>query len=329
MSPWEARINYEKCTLSTETDATKTFLTEDRLLIATVVAANKHDIAYGIAQASRYSWTTTGMRLGSRKIQDPYTTELQAIAAVLKCVERGLTSNLRILLTTSSLPVLQVLNKPARQSGQRAIASIYRSKNEIEKRGIRIEWQWVPISTPFSIRDRAKEEARKALKRDTSEHQWAATTSVLSQLRPLLLRKRELPHGVGKASQELDTALPGKHTKAIYDSLKKKDARIIVQLRTGCARLNQFLARIRAVESPICQCGAAPESIRHFLFSCSRWTTQRKKMYDKWPGKEGDVRFFTGSKSATDTAAWRPELEAIQTVIEYVRATTRFEMATG
>ena len=119
---------------------------------------------------------------------------------------------------------------------------------------------------------------------------------------------RELPRGIGTVIQELDTALPGRHTKLIYDSLKKEDAKILVQLRTGCARLNQYLARIRAVESAICQCGAAPESPRHFLFSCARWIAQRKKIYDKWPGKEGDMRFFTGAKSARETSAWQPEL---------------------
>ena len=52
-------------------------------------------------------------------------------------------------------------------------------------------------------------------------------------------------------------------------------------------------------------------------------------MNDKWPGKEGDMRFFMGAKSATETSTWKPELKAIQTVIEYVRATMRFETETG
>ena len=183
------------------------------------------------------------MRLDSRKPQSPYTTELQAIAAVLKDVGRRLPSNLRILVTTSNLSVLQVLSNPARQSGQCAIDSIYKSKKEIEKRGIRIQWQWVPIATLFAIRDKAKEEAHKVLERDInhSQQQWAARSSVLSQMKPLLHRKKELPRRIGRAIRELDTALPGRHTKVIYDSLKKKDARILVQLRTGCARLNQFL----------------------------------------------------------------------------------------
>ena len=192
--PWEARISYKEHTLSSKTDAAEAFLKEDRLLITIAVAANEHGIAYGIAQASRYASVVTGMRLDSRKTQSPYTTALEAIAAVFKYVCRRLPSNLSILVTTSNLSVLQVLSNPARQSRQCAINSTYKSKKEMEKRGIKIQWQWVPIATPFAIRDKAKEEAHKVLKRDInySQQQWAARSTVLSQMRSLLCRKREL-----------------------------------------------------------------------------------------------------------------------------------------
>ena len=55
---------------------------------------------------------------------------------------------------------------------------------------------------------------------------------------PQLAYKRMLPQGVSKAIYELDIALPEKHTKEIYDFINKRDARILVQLRTECARLN-------------------------------------------------------------------------------------------
>ena len=84
------------------------------------------------------------------------------------------------------------------------------------------------------------------------------------------MKKVTLPLGVGRAIKELDCALPGPHTKIIYDNLTKNKAKDIAQLRTGDAKLNVFLARIKATELVICACGAAPESVRHFLFSCSR-----------------------------------------------------------
>ena len=49
-------------------------------------------------------------------------------------------------------------------------------------------------------------------------------------------------------------------------------------------------------------------------------------MYKKWPGKEGNLRFFVGAKGTNDGTAWCPELEAIRAVINYTKATTRFEI---
>jgi hypothetical protein len=47
----------------------------------------------------------------------------------------------------------------------------------------------------------------------------------------------------------MDTALPGKHTRILYNSLKGKEASILAQLQTGMARLNGYLHQIRAAES--------------------------------------------------------------------------------
>ena len=99
------------------------------------------------------------------------------------------------------------------------------------------------------------------------------------------MKKAALSVGAGKAIKELDYALLGPHTKIIYDKLSKNNAAIIAQLRTGNARLNLFLARIKATDSAICACEAAPESIRHFLFSCQRWTRQQREMDTQVPRK--------------------------------------------
>ena len=54
------------------------------------------------------------------------------------------------------------------------------------------------------------------------------------------------------------------YTKMIYNNLTKDETKLIARMRTGDAKLNVFLAKIKATESVICACGAAPESVRHF-----------------------------------------------------------------
>ena len=68
----------------------------------------------------------------------------------------------------------------------------------------------------------------------------------------------------------MDAALSGKHTKKIYDIFIKSEAKILAQLRTEIAKLNEFFYRIKATDSEICECGNAKKIIKHFLFTCNR-----------------------------------------------------------
>jgi len=51
---------------------------------------------------------------------------------------------------------------------------------------------------------------------------------------------------VGRYSKRIDTALPGKHTRLLYDHLSQKEAGVLAQLRTGIVKLNIYLYQIIA-----------------------------------------------------------------------------------
>jgi hypothetical protein len=133
---------------------------------------------------------------------------------------------------------------------------------------------------------------------------------------------RSLPEKVGKLSKRVDTALPGKHTRKLYDQLTQKEASVLTQLRTGIARLNSYLFLIRAAPSDQCACGEARETVEHFLFRCRRWTTHRTEMLQCTEIHRSNISFYLGGKSASDGKNWTPDMKA-------VRATIRFAMATG
>jgi hypothetical protein len=50
----------------------------------------------------------------------------------------------------------------------------------------------------------------------------------------------------------VDAALPGKHTRQLYDRLSWKEASVLAQLRTGMARLNGYLFRIDVAQTDRC-----------------------------------------------------------------------------
>ncbi|KAI7758835.1 hypothetical protein LZL87_013818 [Fusarium oxysporum] len=189
--------------------------------------------------------------LGPRDEQNAYMAELEAIAMVLRCMPDGL-QHRDIIVATRNRSALQAIVKPRQQSGQGAIREIDRYARRLEK---------------------AKTEARKATESGCQAtkppHQARST-----RLRVLLAQRRRLmvlPESVGGYSKRLNKALPGKHTRILYDALKRRESDILVQLRTGMARVNRYLHRIGAVETDTCDYGQEEETIDHFLFRCPRW----------------------------------------------------------
>jgi hypothetical protein len=138
-----------------------------------------------------------------------------------------------------------------------------------------------------------------------------------------LRQQRTLPDRVGSYSKRIGRALPGKHTKTLYDALKRREADVISQLRTGMARINSYLSKIGAAESKVCECGRAPETMEHFLFRCTRWDTERECMRQAGQSMMGNLPIFLGGKSGSDGPKWAPNLEAVRAAIKFVMATGR------
>ena len=144
----------------------------------------------------------------------------------------------------------------------------------------------------------------------------------LNVARSKLSISRSLPEKVGKHSKRVDAALPGKHTRRLYDQLSRKESSVLAQLRTGMARLNAYLHRIKVAATDQCACGQARETVEHFLFRCRQWTAHRTEMLQCTDTHRGNISFYLGGKSPLDDQKWTPNLEA-------VRATIRFAIATG
>ena len=323
VAPWEPRIGYAKTDTTTEADICFP-LRPGEFRIVSTAAEKSGVVGFGITLSTYQFSASAGAQVGSRKLQNPYTAELQAMSTALESLSNlpGLSA---ITLITANLSTLQALSNPTRQSGQREISKIYAFKKLLDLRNILIRWVWVPAMVTLKERTIAKKTAYQELFNAVLPVIWAARSTIIARLKANIIKKVTLPPGVGKAIKELDRALPGPHIKMIYDNLTKDEAKVIAQLRTGDAKLNLFLARIKATESAICACGAAPESVRHFLFSCSRWIQQRRELYAKCPGKEGNVRFFLGAKGPQDDEMWTPNMSAIRATICFVDSTKRFE----
>jgi endonuclease/exonuclease/phosphatase family metal-dependent hydrolase len=265
--------------------------------------------------------------LGPGDEQNPYTAELAAIAMALECTPPRLPF-LDVTVITSNRSAVEVIRRPRQQSGQCTIRQIYDRTKCLRKRGCSVGVMWVPAKVEgFALGPMAKAAAQRATKAEcmveTPSYQARSTT-----LRLALLQQRQggrLPEGVGQYSKRIDKALPGKHTRALYDSLKRKESDVIAQLRTGMIRLNSYLHRIGAAESDICDCGQAAETIEHFLFRCKKWTMQREVMFKCSRTKIGNLSFFLGGKAASDDEKWKPNMQAVRATIEFAITTNRLD----
>jgi len=75
----------------------------------------------------------------------------------------------------------------------------------------------------------------------------------------------------------INPTLPSRAFMKLTGSLRKQQAGLYMQLRTGHAPLNKHLFRFKCSDSPNClQCGdTVPESVHHFLFVCPRYNRER------------------------------------------------------
>jgi ribonuclease HI len=170
---------------------------------------------------------TFSVTLGTTEEHNPYTAELAAIARGLKYLPE-MTYRV-IMILTSNRSVAQAIGNPRQQSGQGHIREIYDAIEKLKRDGNRVRLIWLPFDSELEIQRIAKMSARHATepyvtpRRGTSK----AKTTILSRTRANLRRERELPDGVGRHSRKVDSALPGKHTRLLYDQLPWKEASVL------------------------------------------------------------------------------------------------------
>jgi ribonuclease HI len=269
---------------------------------------------------------TYSTTLGLRTEQNPYTAELAAIAMAMRYPPPSLIGR-QITIFTSNQSALLAIGQPKHQSGQANIREVYQAASALRIRGNHILIAWVPSQGNFELGKEAKEAARRATEQgqlpQCQSHRTKSTT--INIAKAMQREKRTLTEEVGRYTREMDTALPGKHTRTIYDALKRREANILAQLRTGMSRLNGYLHRIGVVESDQCACGQATETVKHFLFRCTRWDAYRTQMLERTGTRRGNLSFYLGGKAPSDPERWTPNMDAIRATIKYAMASGRLD----
>ncbi|KAI1619201.1 hypothetical protein EDD37DRAFT_678547, partial [Exophiala viscosa] len=116
----------------------------------------------------------------------------------------------------------------------------------------------------------------------------------------------------------------------LYDNLKRDEAQILAQLRTGKNRLNSAVYVSKAVDSDQCEWCCRPETVRHFLTECTHWAKQRQQYLQVTTDRWMDVSFLLGgwTNERVDGALkkWKPNMEAVRATIRFAKATGRLKL---
>ena len=199
--------------------------------------------------------------------------------------------------------------------------------SRLRRNGNQFNIRWIPTSEDNKLLGLAKEQARAATQKDAAAQEQVPRmkSTTLNIARKRAGPSNGLLENTGRHAKRVDAALPGKHTRQLYDQLSWKEASVLAQLRTGMARLNGYLSQINVAETDRCACGQARETVEHFLFRCRKWTAHRTELLQCTDTHRGNISFFLGGKSPSDDQNWTPNLKAVRASIQFAIATGRLE----
>ena len=111
----------------------------------------------------------------------------------------------------------------------------------------------------------------------------------------------------------IDPGMPSKAFCKMAERLPRRQASLLIQLRTGHVPLQQHLHRLRKVDTPICpMCGITNETVYHFLMECAAYNEERA---------ERERRAGPASRSIKDLLN-RPTM--LSPLFRYIHDTQRF-----
>jgi ribonuclease HI len=275
--------------------------------------------------------------IGREKTCTVTTAEIYAIKEALVVFQESRSSG---WIMTDSQEALRLIEARGKSSKSReAVLATLRAFQDLREAGLFAKILWIPGHKGIEGNERAHQAAQEMtmlgktptadMTRRVREH------CMLSKLlqKAVEADAPETASTWGRYTYAMDSALPGKHTLQLYGPLSREDSGILAQARTGHTHLNEYRARIKQADSPLCDCNGGVESVKHVLLHCPMWTTERQHLREVAGNRWGDVSFLLGGKSrkcdprtgeSMDGDKWKPDTKVVRETIAFLKSTGRF-----
>ena len=201
------------------------------------------------------------------------------------------------------------------------------------KRWCKTRFVWTPGHEGIDGNERADEEAKRAAQGESSP---AKDLPPFLRRKPLplsvsatrqLLKKKMKQRWQGEWSssprfartKQIDNSLPSDDYLHIIDQLRRNQASILTQLRTGHIPLNAILHRIRRLDTPDCphcQHGTR-ETLFHYFLECPHYAGARRQLHARTGRRSSSIPFLLGSR------------KGIPHLLRYVDNTNRLKATFG
>ena len=270
--------------------------------------------------------------IGSKTEHTTSEAEMVGLLMGLHLIKTEKAGNTSFALGTDDKEAIRSLTSDLTQPGQKiateAIKIASQTQRQRNSSRYSITLRWTAGHTGIQGNNKADREAKKAARGTTSDKKLlphllkrklttnpAAVKKNLNKVINAKWKTRWRNSSRGTKMRTLDDTTPSNTFLNLISNSKltRKDSSILTQICTGHIPLNSYLYKFKLVDSPKCPaCGAAAETIHHFLFTCPSYAHAR------WPLKQKCKGTLTLKKILANH-------KLVVALIGYINATERFK----
>jgi hypothetical protein len=115
----------------------------------------------------------------------------------------------------------------------------------------------------------------------------------------------------------VDDTMPSNRFMKIVSTLNRRQAAVLMQLRTGAVPLNEHLFKTSCIDTPACKCDMSIETVKHYLIECPLWNKQRRSLYRSLGRRSREVKTLLSNP------------KVIKDTLRFVAQTGRFKETFG